>query len=90
MSHSWKGGSTRRWRTLRKALLEANRLENQGRCHLAIPGVCTGTADQIHHVRGKAQGDNPKHLVPSCKACNLKAGNPAQRASPKPRPTSRW
>jgi 5-methylcytosine-specific restriction endonuclease McrA len=90
MSRSWSGGSTRAWRELRRRILAANQLENSGRCQLAIQGVCTGLADQVHHTKGKAHGDDPKHLVPACQACNLHVGNPARHHRPKPRPTSRW
>jgi hypothetical protein len=90
MSHSWAKGSTRRWRELRGRILEANRQEHQGRCQLAIPRVCTGHADQVHHTRGKAlTGDDPRHLVPACAACNRHVGRPG-RTSPTPRPTTRW
>lgn len=90
MSRSWSGGSTRRWRDLRAAILAANRTETGGACQLAIPGVCTGQADQVHHVKGKAHGDNPRDLIPACAACNGHVGNPAKHHRPKPRPTSRW
>ncbi len=89
MSRSWAKGSTRRWRTLRASILAANQLENRGACQLAIPKICTGTADQVHHTKGKATtGDDPRHLIACCKACNLHVGRPG-RTSPTPRPTSR-
>ena len=91
MSRSWAGGSTRRQRALHQAILAANRLENGGRCQLTIKGTCTGQADQVHHTRGKAvTGDDPRYMVAACRACNLKVGNPARHARPRPRPTSRW
>lgn len=90
MSRSWAGGSTRGWRRLRAAILAANAMETGGRCQLAVPRVCTGQADQVHHVRGKAEtGDDPRWLVACCAACNLHVGRPG-RTSPTPRPTSRW
>lgn len=90
MSRSWEGGSTHHWRRLRAAILEANRQHNGGRCTLQIRGVCTGQADQVHHTRGKAiTGDDPRHLVACCAACNRRVGRPG-RTSPTPRPTSRW
>jgi hypothetical protein len=90
MSRAWAKGSTRRWRTLRAAILEANRQTNGGRCTLAIPKVCAGQADQVHHTKGKAvSGDDPRHLVPACGPCNRHVGRPG-RTSPTPRPTSRW
>jgi 5-methylcytosine-specific restriction endonuclease McrA len=91
MSRSWAKGSTRAWRTLRAAILAANRQDNGGRCQLAIRGTCTGDADQVHHTRGKAvTGDDPRHLVACCRACNLHVGNPARTHRPRPRPTSKW
>jgi len=89
VSRSWKGGSTTRWRILRKSILDANLHENAGRCTLAVPDVCTGQADQVHHVRGKAYGDRPCDLVAVCGACNRHVGNPG-RISPEPRPVSKW
>lgn len=89
MSTSWGKGSTRRWRVLRKAVLDANTLENGGRCQLAIPGVCDGQATQVHHVRGKHMGDSPVDLMPACAPCNRHVGQPG-RSSPEPRPVSRW
>lgn len=89
MSRSWAKGSTRRWRKLRAAVLLANANENAGRCVLAIHGVCTGLAEQVHHVKGKAHGDRIEDLVPCCKRCNLHVGNPG-RISPEPRPVSKW
>ena len=89
MSRSWRGGSTRQWRKIRKAILTANQDENAGRCALAVPGVCTGTAEQVHHVRGKAYGDRALDLVAVCRSCNLHVGNPS-RISPAPRPSSNW
>lgn len=89
MSRSWEKGSTRHWRKVRAAVLLANSHENKGRCVLAIPGVCTGQATQVHHVRGKAYGDRLEDLVPACRECNLHIGQPG-RVSPDPRPVSRW
>jgi hypothetical protein len=89
MSRDWSSGSTRAWRRIRAAVLHANAMDNQGRCTLAIPGVCTGTADQVHHTKGKAYGDDPRYLVACCRACNLHIGHP-RTTSPAPRPVSRW
>lgn len=100
MSRSWQHGSTSRWRRTRAAILRANRHENAGRCTLNVgvrcprhdrpcTGVCTGTADQVHHVRGKAYGDDPRYLVPACAACNGHVGNPTHTV-PAPRPVSQW
>jgi hypothetical protein len=100
MSRSWSKGSTRRWRELRAAVLRANASSNRGRCVLDVgrhcvkhgkpcPGVCTGRATVVHHARGKAAGDAPKDLVPSCAECNGHVGRPGA-ISPEPVPRSRW
>ena len=90
MSRSWAKGSTGHWRRLRAAVLAANRMEHGGRCQLQVPKVCTGQADQVHHTKGKAvTGDDPRHLMAVCAACNRHVGRPG-RTSPAPRPTSRW
>jgi len=64
----------------------------QGRlCALGLEG-CTGWADQVHHVEGKAAGDAGP-LVPACGPCNRRVGDPARAAvvdDPKPRPVTQW
>lgn len=92
MSRSWAGGSTYRWRRTREQVLLDNIASNQGRCVLAVPNVCTGPAREVHHTKGRAvTGDDPRHLVAVCKACNLHVGDPsAARHDPPPRPTSNW
>jgi 5-methylcytosine-specific restriction endonuclease McrA len=82
MSTAWRKGSTRAWRTLRRAIL----IRDQYQCKLALPGEwpvwggmarCTVVATQVHHTRGRAvTGDDPAYLVAACKACNLKVGQP--------------
>lgn len=89
MSRSWKGGSTRAWRVVRARVLLNNQATNKGMCTLAVPGVCTGTADQVHHVKGKQYGDDQRYLAAVCRACNLHVGAP-DRKSVKPRPRSTW
>lgn len=91
MSKAWKGGSTTAWRKVRLVVLA----RDQYRCRLALPGVCTGLATQVHHVLGKASGDDPAHLVSSCRGCNLKVGDPLKRkpgagADPPGRAMTRW
>lgn len=105
MSTAWKGGSTRRWRAIRAAVLEENLASNGGRCRLQIPTVCTRRANTAHHTLGKAiTGDDPAHLIAACRDCNLHIGDPqkhnpqcelcAQRPAnvldPEPRPSTRW
>lgn len=105
MSKGWKGGSTRRWRTIRAAVLEQNLATNGGRCTLQIPGICAGRADTVHHRHGRAiTGDDPEHLDATCTPCNLHIGDPrahnpacprcaerpANTLDPEPRPATRW
>lgn len=82
-------GSTRKWRKVRERTFAV-----QGRrCALALPGVCTEWATQVHHTRGHAvTGDDPRFLVPSCWPCNRRVGDPAaaERVDPAPRPVTRW
>lgn len=102
MSRAWAGVNTRAWRKTRAAVLLANANQNKGRCALDVgahcqrhgrrcAGVCTGTAEQVHHagIGGKARGDDPRDLVASCRACNLHVGQPGA-ISPEPRPVSKW
>lgn len=87
----WRGGSTRQWRRTRAAILRANLVENEGRCNLQIVDVCDGIADTVHHVHGIAvTGDDRRHLVATCTACNLHVGDPSKRDDPPPTPTSSW
>lgn len=100
MSRSWAGGSTRRWRRMRAAVLLANASTNRGRCtlnvgdhcprhHRRCPGICTGTADAVHHTKGKEHGDDPRYLIACCTACNAHVGQPGTN-SPEPTPRSSW
>lgn len=74
---AWDGGSTRRWRTIRAAVLAENQRTNNGNCTLHIDGVCEGQATAVHHVLGRAvTGDDPRYLVAACKACNEHIGKP--------------
>lgn len=84
MSKSWKGGSTTQWRKIRLYVLGRDRY----RCQLQIPKVCTGIADQAHHVLPRAiAGDDPYYLLAACRACNLKAGEPGHQ---QPKRVSSW
>jgi 5-methylcytosine-specific restriction endonuclease McrA len=86
MSTAWRGGSTRSWRKVRAGVL----LRDGHACQLAIDGTCTGRATTVHHVLGKAMGDDPAHLVASCAPCNLKVGDPRGAADPPPTRSTRW
>lgn len=84
MSKSWSGGSTRAWRKLRMRVLARDGFA----CRLRLPG-CTERATDVHHVAGKAQGDDPALLVAACHACNMVVGDPT-RYNPPARPATRW
>jgi len=74
---------------MRKRVLDENKRSNDGRCTLALEGVCTGQADTAHHTLGRAvTGDDPRYLVAVCKACNLKVGEPRRNSPPHRRVTS--
>jgi hypothetical protein len=100
MSRSWAGGSTRRWRVKRGRVLLANANQHKGLCRLNVgvecakhgrpcKGICTGTATEVHHSRGKAYGDDERYLVAACRPCNLHVGMPG-KAIPEERPVSSW
>lgn len=89
MSKSWGKGSTGRWRKIRARVLALNQEQNGGRCQLQLPG-CTGQAEQVHHVLGRAvTGDDPRHLMAVCQHCNGRAGDPT-RIAPAPKRISSW
>ncbi len=51
---------------------------------------CTGVADTVHHVVGRAvTGDDPKYLVAACHVCNGRVGEPGKR-NEQCRPRSKW
>jgi len=81
-------------------VLLANANTNRGRCTLDVgkecarhgrpcPGICTGTAEEVHHAKGKAYGDEERYLQAACKACNLHVGPPGA-VVPEERPVSHW
>jgi 5-methylcytosine-specific restriction endonuclease McrA len=87
MSQAWAGGSSARWRTIRRTVL----IRDGHRCRIKIKGVCTRTATCVHHTRGRAvTGDDPRYLVAACRPCNLKMGDPTRGPDPRPRPMTRW
>lgn len=91
MSRSWRDRTGyHSYRHRRASILAANRHDNGGRCTLNIPDTCTGTATQVHHVKGKRYGDETKHMVPACAECNRAVGDPARTANPDPTPHSTW
>jgi hypothetical protein len=80
VSNAWAKGSTSRWRRLRAWVLAENERLNGGACQIALPGVCTGVATQVHHVAGKAHGDDPRLLLACCGPCNGHVGDPQRTA----------
>lgn len=84
MSKGWSGGSTRRWRKTRAAVLARDGYV----CQVRLEG-CTGKATHAHHTRGKQLGDDPAQLVASCASCNLKTGDPT-RYDPSPKTVTEW
>ncbi len=89
MSRSWKNGSTYRWRQVRAIVLANNQATNGGRCNLAVRGVCTLTATQVHHTKGKAYGDDMRYLMAVCAPCNQHVGDP-NRGHINPQPKTNW
>lgn len=84
--YAWRGGSTRAWRRLRAQILA----RDLHLCQLRIPGVCTQTADCVHHTHGRnVTGDDPRYLAAACTPCNLHIGDPT-RHDPAPRPVTQW
>ncbi len=52
-------------------------LERDGHeCQLRIEGVCTVRATCVHHLQGKAYGDDPALLVAACDPCNARVSDP--------------
>lgn len=100
MSRAWDGGSTSAWRKVRARVLLANQAENAGLCRLNVGklcprhdrkcvNVCTSLAREVHHMKGKAYGDDPRYLVAVCRACNLHVGE-IGTVNPQPVPRSKW
>lgn len=90
MSKAWAKGSTSAWRKLREFVLARDGYQ----CQLQLPG-CTVAAPvrggHVHHTLGReVTGDDPAHMVASCRSCNLKAGDPTKQPDPPPRPMTRW
>jgi hypothetical protein len=84
-SAAWGKGSTRRWRKLRALVLQRDGYV----CRLRLEG-CEGRGVEVHHVAGKAAGDNPALLLASCRSCNRKLGDPTKHRDPPARPLTQW
>lgn len=65
MSKAWNTGSTQAWRRTTKQVLE----RDQHRCQLRHEH-CTGTATEVHHLDGKANGNNPDRCIATCHRCH--------------------
>lgn len=104
MSKTWASGSTRRWRTIRAMVLARDhyqcRAHQDGWCARANrpgPHTCTGRADltgphagHAHHTHGRSvTGDDPRHIVAACQACNLWIGDPTT-TDPPGRSATQW
>lgn len=86
MSGAWGKGSTTAWRKTRLTVLNRDRW----RCQLNRPG-CKTIADCVHHLDGKAMGDDPDRLVAACTPCNLAIGDPARgKRNPEHVPRTAW
>lgn len=94
MSGAWSKGSTRAWRTLRRAILA----RDGWTCQLAVRGVCVhrSTPMHVHHKHGKDSGcrgceiDAPDHLQAACAPCNLHVGDPSKAADPPNEAVTKW
>jgi 5-methylcytosine-specific restriction endonuclease McrA len=49
------------------------------KCYLQIPGICTGGADSMDHVKPVLAGSPPVHMLanmrPACRPCNSSKSN---------------
>ena len=96
MSNSWSGGSTRRWRKLRQAILERDGFvclahadgwcdkvdgpPHQCRVNVELSGPNAGHA---HHTLGRSvTGDDPASIVTACQPCNHHIGDPTANNDP--------
>lgn len=98
-SQHWKNGSTTRWRKVRAFVLK----RDSNRCQISLPPKCdctladckrfhgcTITATQVHHLDGKAAGDDPDRCVASCRGCNLQIGDPTVGNDPPIKSLTAW
>lgn len=95
MSKAWAKGSTWKWRKARRLVLDANLINNKGRCRIGTPGVCTTMADCVDHIHGRGQcpgcaADLLSHLQAACTPCNLRKGAPTQHTNPPHTQLAHW
>lgn len=90
-SQHWGKGSTTKWRKIRAQVLTRDSYRCQLRlapkCDCTLPDCkrfhgCTTRADCVHHLDGKANGDDPNRCVASCTGCNLQIGDPTKDTDP--------
>jgi hypothetical protein len=84
MSDCWKNRDPAeyyKYRVKRKQMMAENVLNNSGKCTLAIPDVCTGTATQAHHTLGVCAGLLGP-IVPACGPCNTRLGDVTKGKDP--------
>lgn len=88
MSKAWAGGSTTRWRKIRRWILDRDGWQ----CQIGIPGICTQQATHVHHTQGRhVTGDeDQRYLVAACRACNQHIGDPRKGPDPAHKPVTRW
>lgn len=53
--------------------------------------MCTTVATHVHHTLAReTAGDDPRHLIAACRACNLHVGDPRRHADPAPAVRAWW
>lgn len=91
MSNAWAGGSTSAWRKVRLLVL----IRDGWVCRLCGEAINPSLrtphprSAEVHHVRGKEYGDDPRYLIACHRECNLKLGDP-NKHDPRPRKVDRW
>lgn len=85
MSKAWSGGSTRAWRQLRCEVLD----RDHHQCGLKH-AHCEGSATEVHHLDGKANGDEADHsrYVAACRRCHATETRRQTIAATRQRPRS--
>lgn len=70
-------GSTRRWRRIRRLVLERDRYACRFVVDEETGRTCGAFASHVHHVDGRANGadDNPDRLAAACGPHNLAQGS---------------
>lgn len=83
-------GSTRRWRRIRRLILERDGY----RCRVPLAGgqLCGAYAEHVDHVRRRVDGgtDDPANLRAACAPHNLGRPHLADTARPRQRVSAGW